>query len=84
MCRLYSALFFWLVALGPFVLVAVCVVLAVFGKAYGNFPYQPEETKAFKKYALPRARTFVVFSFLIVANRNRKPLVTEENENAHH
>ena len=55
MCRLCSARFFWLVTLGPFVLVGVSVVLAVFGKAYGNFPYQPDETKAFKKYALPRA-----------------------------
>ncbi len=55
MCRLYSALFFWLVALGPFVLVFVAVALAVFGKAYGNFPYQPDETRVFKKYSLPRS-----------------------------
>ena len=55
MCRLCSALFFWLVVLGPFVVVGVAVVLAVFGKAYGNFPYQPDESKVFKKYSLPRS-----------------------------
>ena len=44
-----------LIALIPFALVFIGVLLAVFGKAFKNFPYQPDESKVFKKYALPRS-----------------------------
>lgn len=47
-----------LLTLLPFALVFVGVLIAVFGKAYRNFPYQPDENKVFKKYALPRSHLF--------------------------
>ena len=43
-----------LVALIPFLGVCLGVVIAVFGKAMSNFPYQPDETKAFTRPPVPR------------------------------
>ena len=73
MCRFCSTLFFWLVTLGPFVLVGLSVVLAVLGKAYGNFPYQPDETEVFSKYSLPRSR-LRCFRFFDRHKPQRKPV----------
>lgn len=43
-----------LVALIPFLVVCLGVVIAVFGKAISRFPYQPDETKAFSRPPVPR------------------------------
>lgn len=37
-----------------FAAVCIGVLIAVFGKAYGKFPYQPDETKVFTRPLLPR------------------------------
>lgn len=55
MCRLDRELIFTLLVLLPFGLVFVGALVAVFGKALGNFPYRPDETKVFKRHALPRS-----------------------------
>lgn len=46
------------VALVSFSTVGLAVVVAVFARAYGNFPHRPDETKVFKKHALPRTHFF--------------------------
>ena len=52
-----------LLTLVPYALFCVGVLVAVFGKAYRDFPYQPYETKVFKKHALPRSHLFCFRSF---------------------
>ena len=56
MSRLDAETCFLLLALVPFLLVCVAAVLAVFGRAYRNFPHQPGESKVFRRYSLPRSR----------------------------
>ena len=44
----------YLVGLLLFGIYSLYAVVAVFGKAWGNFPYQPDEMKRFGRYNLPR------------------------------
>jgi hypothetical protein len=43
-----------LISAVTFAAVCVGVLVAVLGKAYGKFPYQPDETKVFTRPLLPR------------------------------
>lgn len=58
MDTLSTATFIKLVALVSFSTVGLAVFVAVFAKAYGNFPHRPDETKTFTKHALPRTHLF--------------------------
>ena len=48
------SVFIHLMVLIPFAILFLGVVIAVFGKAIGRFPYQPDETKAFTRPPVPR------------------------------
>jgi hypothetical protein len=50
---LWQALLY-LVALLPFGVPFMFAAASVFGKAWGRFPYQPDEKKTFGSYHLPR------------------------------
>ena len=70
----------WLTLRLPFALACAGVVVAVFGKAFRRFPYQPDETKVFKRYALPRTH---LFCFRYFDNHRPAPKTRARLKNNH-
>ena len=71
---LWQALLY-LVAFLPFGIYFLLVAVSVFGKAWGKFPFQPDETKRFGRYNLPR-RHLLCFQYF----DRHKPLRTERRK----
>jgi hypothetical protein len=61
-----------LVALIPFLLVALGVVIAVFGKVISNFPYQPDETKTFTRPPVPRKHLICFLTLRELSPRRKR------------
>ena len=55
MWRLHHELICTLLTLLPFGLVFVGALIAVLCKAFGKFPFRPDESEVFRNYSLPRA-----------------------------
>ena len=62
----------YLVALIPFSLVCVGVFIAVFGKAMMNFPYQPDEFKAFTRPPVPRKHLICFLTIKEISPRRKR------------
>jgi hypothetical protein len=64
----------YLVALIPFSLVCVGVFVAVFGKAMMNFPYQPDESKAFQRPPVPRKHLICFLTIKEITPRRKRQI----------
>jgi hypothetical protein len=58
-----------LAILAPFLIAGLGVCVAVFGKAYRKFPFQPDEWKAFHWPILPRMHSKIY----VVEKKSRPP-----------
>ena len=62
----------YLVAFIPFSLVCLGVVIAVFGKALMNFPYQPDEFKVFTRPPVPRKHLICFLTIREITPRRKR------------
>ena len=68
--RIIDRTILWeLAILAPFVIAGLGVCVAVLGKAYGEFPFQPDEWKTFHWPILPRMHSKIY----VVEKKSRPP-----------
>lgn len=63
-----------MMALIPFLGVCLGILIAVFGKAMSNSPYQPDETKAFRRPPVPRKHLICFLTLREISPRRKRKL----------
>ena len=64
----------YLVALIPFSLACLVIISAVFGKAFMNFPYQPDEFKVFTRQPVPRKHLICFLTIKEIIPRKKRQI----------